>query len=181
MSEKKATPKRAPAQAEVPGTAQSAAERRSVEGQLRALIDQFAPVHLRLLTTVRKWLQKRLPTAHEVVYEYRDFLVISYSATVHGYDGVLGIRADEAGVKLYFNSAKELPDPEKLLKGSGGQARWIALEGASTLAQAPILTLVDEAIARSRVPFASDGRGSVLMSPSSAKKASKSSLNKSKE
>ena len=31
-------------------------------------------------------------------------------------------------MKLYFNQGKELPDPEKLLQGSG-QTRWIARGG----------------------------------------------------
>ena len=64
-------------------------------------------------------LRKRLPTAHEVVYEYRDCFVISYSPNERGYEGVLAIRASADGVKLYFNRGKGLPDPEKLLQGSG--------------------------------------------------------------
>ncbi len=62
---------------EVPGCTQSAVERRSAEAQLRTLIARFAPTHLRLIGAMRRWLRKRLPTAHEVVYEYRDFFVIS--------------------------------------------------------------------------------------------------------
>src|SRR5215467_10499397 len=119
------------AEVEVHGTTQSAAARRSAEAQLRTLIDKFAPAHLRLIGAMRRSLRKRLPTAHEVVYEYRDWIVISYSPTAHGYEGVLAIRADAKGGKLYFNRGKELPDPEKLLQGSA-QARWIHVEGAST-------------------------------------------------
>ena len=58
---------------EVPGSTQSAAERRSAEAELRTLIAKFAPEHLRLIGAMRRSLQKRLPTAHEVVYEYRDW------------------------------------------------------------------------------------------------------------
>ena len=52
-----------------------------------------------------------------------------------GYEGVLAIRGDADGVKLYFNRGKELPNPEKLLQDSGGQVRSIDVEGASTLAR----------------------------------------------
>ena len=93
---------------------QSAAERRAAEAQLRALIDRFAPAHLRLIGALRRWLLERLPTAHEIVYEYRDWIVLSYSPSERGYEGVLAIRADADGVKLYFNHGKGLPDPEKL-------------------------------------------------------------------
>ena len=153
---------------EVPTSTQSAVARRSAEAQLRTLIATFAPAHLRLIGAMRRWLRKRLPTAHEVVYEYRDWFVISYSPNDHGYEGVLAIRASADGVKLYFNRGKELPDPEKLLQGSS-QTRWIHMEGASTLARPGVARLIDEAIARNRVPFASAGRGSVVIRSTSAK------------
>ena len=149
---------------EVPGSTQSAAERRSAEAQVRAGIAKFAPAHLRLVSAMRRSLRKRMSTAHEVVYEYHNLgaVVISFSPNDHGYEGVLGIRASADGVKLYFNRGKELPDPEKLLQGSGGQTRWIHVEGASTLARSAVASLIDEAIARNRVPFARAGGGSVV-------------------
>ena len=154
---------------EVPGSTQSAVARRSAEAQLRGLIARFAPAHQRLIGTMRRWLRKRLPTAHELVYEYHDFLVISFSPNEHGYQGVLAIRASANGVRLYFNRGKELPDPAKLLQGSGNQTRSINLEGASTLARPAVTGLIDEAIARNRVPFASTGRGPVVIRSVSAK------------
>jgi hypothetical protein len=63
-----------------------------------------------------------------------------------------------------------LPDPAKLLQGSGNQTRSISLEGASTLARPEVARLIDEAIARNRVPFARAGRGSVVIRSASAKK-----------
>jgi len=160
---------------EVPGSIQTAVARRLAEAQLRTLIAKFAPAHLRLIDAMRRWLLKRLPTAHEVVYEYRDLrvAVISFSPNERGYEGVLSIRASADGVRLYFNRGKELPDPEKLLQGSGNQTRWIHLEGASTLARPEVVRLVEEAIARNRVPFASAGRGSVVIRSTSAKQQRK--------
>ena len=154
---------------EVPGSTQSAAARRAAEAEVRALIAKFAPAHLRLTAAMRRSLRKRLPTAHEVVYEYRAWFVISFSPSEQGFEGVLGIRGDADGVKLYFNRGKELPDPEKLLKGSA-QVRFIDLEGASTLARPAVARLIDEAIARNRVPFARAGRGLVIIRSASAKK-----------
>jgi hypothetical protein len=104
-----------------------------------------------------------LPTAHEVVYEYRDFFVISFSPSGHGYEGVFAIRGNESGVKLYFNQGKELPDPVKLLKGSGKQVRWVEVEGASTLTRPAVVSLIEAAIAHNSVPFESDGCGSVVI------------------
>ena len=172
MSAKKETSGRrsVKVEVEVPGSPQSAAARRSAEAELRTLVDKYAPTHRRLIVATRRWLRKRLPTAHEVVYEYRDFFVISYSPSERGYEGVLTIRASANEVRLYFNRGKELPDPAKLLQGSGNQTRSINLEGASTLARPEVARLTDEAIARNRVPFASAGRGSVVIRATSAKK-----------
>lgn len=148
---------------------QSAAERRSAEAELHTLIAKFAPAHERLIGAMQRSLRKRLPAAHQVVYEYRDCFVISYSPSEHGYQGVLAIRASADGVKLYFNQGQGLPDPEKLLQGSAN-ARWILLEGASTIARPAVARLIDEAIARNLVPFASAGRGPMVIRETSAKK-----------
>jgi len=147
---------------------QSAVARRTAEAELRRLIAEFAPAHQRLIGAMRRWLRKRLPTAHEVVYEYKGFFVISYSPNEQGYEGVLALRASADGIRLYFNRGKDLPDPERLLRGSG-QARWVPMEGASTLARPEVTRLFDEAIARNRVPFASTGRGPVVIRSASAK------------
>ena len=150
----------------------SAAAPRSAEAQLRSLIAKFAPPQRRIINAIRRWLRKRLPTAHEIVYEYSNSSVISYSPNERGYEGVFAIRASADDVRLYFNQGKRLPDPAKLLRGSG-QARWIQLEGASTLADPVVARLIEEAIARNRVPFAPTGCGPVMIRPVSAKRRGK--------
>jgi hypothetical protein len=148
---------------------QSAVARRSAEAELRGLVARFAPAHQGLIGTMRRSLRKRLPTAHEVVYEYSDCFVLSYSPNERGYEGVLAVRASAKGVELYFNRGKELPDPAKLLRGSGKQARFIHMDGASTLKDPAVALLIDEAIARNRVPFAPTGRGPVVIRSTLAK------------
>jgi hypothetical protein len=103
------------------------------------------------------------------VYEYRDCFVISYSPSGHGYEGVLAVRGSADGVRLYFNQGKDLPDPAKLLRGSS-QSRWIDVEGAATLTRPDVVRLIDEALARNRVPFAPAGRWSIVVRSTSAKK-----------
>jgi hypothetical protein len=134
----------------------------AAETQLRALVTKFSPANEKLVAAARRWLRKRLPTAHEVVYEYRGWFVISFSPSERGYEGVLALRGDADGVKLYFNQGKGLPDPAKLLRGTA-QARWLQLEGASTLARPEVAQLADAAITRNRVPFATTGRGTVVI------------------
>jgi hypothetical protein len=147
--------------------------RRSAEAELRGLIARFAPAHQGLIGTMRRSLRKRLPTAHEVVYEYSDCFVISYSPNERGYEGVLAVRASAKGVELYFNRGKELPDPDKLLRGSAKLVRFVHMEGTSTLEHPAVARLIDEAIARNRVPFAPTGRGPVVIRSTTAKKRSR--------
>lgn len=150
-------------------SAGSASERRLAEANVRELVVTFSPEHQRLVAALRRRLRKRLPTAHEVVYEYRDCVVISYSPSEKGYEGVFAIRASASGVKFYFNRGKELPDPERLLRGSGGMARSIDVEAASSLALPAVANLIETAIARNPVPFARTGGGSVVIRSPSAK------------
>jgi hypothetical protein len=148
---------------------ESASARRSAEAELRGLIARFARAHDRLVVATRRWLRKRLPTAHEVVYEYRDCFVISFSPSDRGYEGIFAVRGSADGVRLYFNSGKGLPDPEKLLRGTA-RARYITLDGTSTLARPAVRHLFDAAISLNRVPFGTSGRGSVVIRSTSAKK-----------
>lgn len=150
---------------------QSATERRAAEVQLRRLVAKHALAHERLIGAARRWLQGLLPAAHEIVYEYANqgAVVVSFSPNEHGYAGVVGVRADADGVRIFFNRARELPDPEKLLRGSGTQARWMQLEGAATLKRPAVVRLADEAIARNPVPFAATGRGPVTIRSVAAK------------
>ncbi len=149
-------------------TPQSASERRAAEAALRVLISDVAPAHARLINSLRRMLRKRLPSAHELVYEYRGWFVISFSPSEHGYQGVLAIRASPDGVKFYFNRGKDFPDPEKLLKGAGGLVRFIDIKSASDLARPAVARLIDLALVRNDVPFALMGRGSIIIRSTSA-------------
>ena len=70
------------------------------DAQLDTIISKFAAAHLGLIGKIRQCLRKRLPTACEVVYEYKDCVVISYSPDERGYEGALAIRASADAVKL---------------------------------------------------------------------------------
>ena len=143
MGVKKAVPARRSVQVEAPVKTQTTLERKVAEAEMRVLIEKFSPAHVKLVGTTQRLLRKRLPTAHEVVYEYRDFVVVSFSPSGHGYEGVLGIHAGADGGKLFFNRGKELPDPAKLLKGSGSLVRSILVEDTATLARPEVVSLID--------------------------------------
>jgi hypothetical protein len=132
------------------------------------ITDPSSPVRQRVIA-LNTFRCCREITAHELVYEYRDWFVISYSPNEQGYAGVIAIRVNADGVKLYLSGGKELSDPEKLLQGSGKQMRWMHLQSASAFARPDVASLIDKAIALSSVPFASVGRGPVAICSASGK------------
>lgn len=131
-------------------TAQTPAQRRAVEAQLKELIARFAPDLARQTALIRGRLRTLLPNAFELVYEYRDAAVISYSPTDHGHEGLLALRLSADGLQLYFNQGKSLPDPEGILQGKGKQTRWIPLPTASALGQPAVKALIEHALGPSR-------------------------------
>jgi Domain of unknown function (DU1801) len=133
------------------------------EAQLRAHIEKFDPKHQRLIHAVRSAVRKRLPAANEFVYDYNTFFVITYSPTDRPTDGVASIAARADGVQLYFMQGPQLPDPKKLLMGSGKQTRFIRVEAASQLAHPDVEALIAATLGLAKVPLPSKGRGKLVI------------------
>ncbi|HJQ98961.1 MAG TPA: hypothetical protein VJ826_11660 [Candidatus Polarisedimenticolaceae bacterium] len=132
------------------------------EAQLRSLMGKFDPEDQKLIRAVRSAVRKRLPAANELLYDYKTFFVITYSATDRPTDGVASIAARPDGVRLYLMQAPQLPDPKKLLIGSGKQARYIRLESARQLAHPDVEALIAAAIDKAGAPLPPKGRGGLV-------------------
>jgi hypothetical protein len=133
------------------------------DAQLRSLNDKFDPKHQKLIRSIRVALRKRLPTANELAYDYSSFFVIAYSPTDKGIDAVVSIAARADGVDLYFNHGPQLPDPKKLLQGSGKQTRFVRLKTAKHLSDPDVEAFIAAAIDRSSVALPSKGKGSLII------------------
>jgi hypothetical protein len=139
------------------------------EKQLQSFIDKFEPKHQSLIRAARKILRNRLPTANELVWDNYNFFVIGYSATERPSDSIVQIAAAANGVGLAFYRGSTLPDPHKILLGSGSQNRFIRLESAATLNRPEVKALIDAAEAQAKTPFAATGGGKVIIRSVSAK------------
>ena len=133
------------------------------EAQLQSFNDRFDPEHQKFIKSIRAALRKRFPTANEIAYDYSTFFVISYSPTDHGIDGIVSIAARADVVELYFNHGPQLPDPKKLLKGSGKQTRFIQLESVKHLASPDVEAFISRAIALSGVLLPSQEKGALII------------------
>jgi hypothetical protein len=148
------------------------------EAQLRSLIEKFDPKDQRLIRSVRTAVRKRLPTANELVYDYGHSLVIGYSPTEAGIESIVSTAARTDGVRLYFMHGPQLPDPKKLLMGSGKQTRFITVEAAKQLAHPDVEALIAATIDRASVPLPSKGRGTLVIKSTAAMKRPRRKLAK---
>jgi len=139
------------------------------ERQLRSFIDKFEPSHQTLIRKARKVLRKRFPTADELVYDNYNFFVIGYSATERTSDAIISLGAGAGGINLFFLQGASLPDPKKILLGSGKQNRFIRLESIATLARPEVQALLKVASERATVPFRKHGHGRLFIKSISAK------------
>jgi hypothetical protein len=133
------------------------------EAQLQSFNDMFSPKHQKFIRSVRTALRKRFPTANELAYDYSRFFVIAYSPTEQGIDAPVSMAARADGVDLYFNRGPQLPDPKKLLLGSGKQTRFVRLETARQLAHPDVEAFIAAAIDHASVPLPSKGKGSLII------------------
>jgi len=66
-------------------------------------------------------------------------------------------------VGLSFYHGATLPDPDKLLLGSGSQNRFVRLESAATLARPPVQALIAAAVAQAKTPLAAGVKGTLII------------------
>ena len=154
-------------------TAKTDSGKPTPEAQLRSFNARFNPKHQKFIRSIRTALRKRLPTANELAYDYGHALVIGYSPADRGIDSIVAIRACASGVSLYFSQGPQLPDPKRLLRGSGKQTRFIRLETPRQLAHPHVKAFIAAAIDHADVPLPSKGKGSLIIKTNKAAAAKK--------
>ena len=65
------------------------------------------------------------------------------------------------GLSFYYGAS--LPDPHKVLQGSGNQNRFIRLPSADVLLRPEVEELIAAAVAQAKTPLPSSGRGRMLI------------------
>jgi hypothetical protein len=137
--------------------------------QVAGFIGKFDSGAARLIRAVRAALRKRFPTANELVYDNYNFFVIGFSATERSSDCLVSLAANASGVNLNFYYGATLPDPGKILLGSGNQNRFIRLESAATLAKPEVEALLCAATVQAKTPLPSSGGGRTIVRAVAAK------------
>jgi uncharacterized protein DUF1801 len=133
------------------------------ERQLKSFIAKFHPTHQILIRAVRRALRRRFPSAYELAYDNYNFFVIGYGPTERPSDCFVSIAAGANGVGLCFIRGASLPDPKKLLLGSGNQTRFIRFESVDVLGRPEVETLIAAAVAQAKTPFRAGTRGKLII------------------
>jgi len=138
----------------------------NAETQLASYFARYEPAMARLGKALRAKLRARLPGLFEVVYVYesQDALVISYSPTENGYEGLCSLALYPSCAKLFFAQGALLSksDPNKLLQGRA-KVRFVVLDSAAEFDRAEIEALMAAALKLAKRSLVPSAEGSVII------------------
>lgn len=137
--------------------------------QLASFIAKYTPEIASRAREILAKMRKRFPSAVELVYDNYNALVIGFGPTERASEAVFSIALYPKWVSLFFLQAKGLPDPGKMLQGSGSVAKHIVLPEPATLDDLGVQALMQEAAARAAVPFDSQGTHRLIIKSVSTK------------
>ena len=161
--------KAARGKSKVKGRTDAAAAPTTAERDLAGFMDKYEAPVARLARETRAALRKQLPTAIELVYDNYQFLAVGFSGTERASDCIVSLAVSPKGVALSFPYGASLPDPQRILLGSGSRNRYVRLESAATLAAPAVRALVHEAVTKAKAPLPAAGKGSLVIKSVSAK------------
>ena len=118
----------------------------TAQAQLTTFIARYTPEVGRLAKAALKKMRARLPGAVELVYDNYNALAIGYSSTERTSDVLFSLAVYARGVNLYFMYGRSLPDPHKLLQGSGSQGAFVRLDDVSVLDEPRVKALIAAAV-----------------------------------
>ena len=137
--------------------------------QLAGFIAKFDPAIAARIRACRQVLRRRLCGAHELVYDNYNFFVIGYCTTDRPSSCIVSLVASRKGVGLSFYYGATLPDPQKILLGSGTQNRFIRVASAEALTGSALASVIRAAIAEADPPLRTSNRSRLIIRAVSAK------------
>jgi len=123
------------------------------EAQLTGFLAKYTPEIAALAGRALTRMRERLPGAIELVYDNYNALAIGFGPSERASEAIFSIALFPRWVSLFFLQAKGLPDPDRLLRGSGHTARHIVLKSVDTLDDPGVQALMTRALAAAVVPL----------------------------
>ena len=136
------------------------------ETQLASYFAKYPAAMASLGKAVHAKLRDRLPGLFEVVYLYenQNALVISFSPTANGYEGLCSLALYPDRVRLHFAQGAILSksDPNKLLQGHGKTVRHVVLKKVGDFDRAEIELLMAAALKLAKLRLDANAKGQVI-------------------
>jgi hypothetical protein len=141
----------------------------TAERDLQAFIDKFNPEIATLARACLKKMRTKLPGAVQLVYDNYNALAIGFGPSERASEAIFSIVLYPRWVTLFFLQGAGMPDPNKLLKGSGKVVRHIVLAAAADLDKPAIQALMTVALNRAKAAIDPAAPGSLEIRSISAK------------
>jgi hypothetical protein len=139
------------------------------EQRLDEFVAKFTPEMGKLIRVARAKMRSLIPQALELVYDNYNFFVIGYGPSEKAGDAIFSLAAQAKGLSLCFLQGAKLPDPHKLLRGSGSVVRNIRVESAATLDDPKVRQLIDVGLMRAKQPIPASGSHRLIIKSVSVK------------
>jgi hypothetical protein len=137
---------------------------------LSGFLAEFTPEVARVARRARAKLRTLLPGTLELVYDNYNALAIGFGPTERASDAIMSIAVYPRWVSVFFLHGARLPDPHRLLKGSGTRVRHIVLQGPETLDRPGVKALIRAAAASLPGPSGKGVRRRTIVKSASAKR-----------
>jgi hypothetical protein len=147
----------------------------SPASDLNRFIARYTPNIAKLARGALARMRKRLPTAHQLVYDNYNACAVGFSPTERASDVIFSIALYPQRVSLFFLQAMKsrLQDPQKLLQGSGSLVRFIPLNSPAQIDNAAVRRLMKQALVAAKVPLSRTGKGKLIIKSVSATQRSR--------
>jgi len=128
---------------------------RSDETQIASFLSKYTPEMFASGKAARARMRERVPGGVEFVYDNYNSLVFGFGPSERPSEAVLSLALMPRWVTLCFLNGAALPDPKKILRGSGKTVRNVRLQSTEDLDDPYISDLIERAIDAASPPFAS--------------------------
>ncbi|HEY4175981.1 MAG TPA: hypothetical protein VGM90_04090 [Kofleriaceae bacterium] len=140
--------------------ATGAAAKKLLAGMMAEYLPAIATSAKKILAVLRPMFKG----ADEMVYDYPVGLVIAFSPTGRGKDGIASIVLYPKWINLFLLNGPTLPDPTKRLQGAGTAVRHITLDdGIATLREKDVQALIKSAIKASEFGLDAKRKGQLVI------------------
>ena len=131
--------------------------------ELDGFLDKYLPEIAEQARACLKILRGRLPGAMQLVYDNYNALAIGFGPSEKPSEAIFSLVLYPRYLRVFFLQGTKVPDPDKLLQGSGNVVRHIRLTGPADLDRPEISHLMAAALESARVPLNPAAPGKLII------------------